>query len=160
LQAKPMKQIKVFLPNSIDFELFKIDDDDFEKCLKYNWKKHSGGYARASISGKWVYLHRFLLNASSKDPQIDHINRDKKDNQKSNLRFISGSQNVFNQDLRCDNKIGISGIHWDNIRKKYFAQITKNNKNYFIGRFSSLEDAMLARKKKEIELFNDTKTSN
>jgi hypothetical protein len=34
LQAKPMKQIKVFLPNSIDFELFKIDDDDFEKTWK------------------------------------------------------------------------------------------------------------------------------
>jgi len=69
----------------------KIDKDDFEKVNKNRWCI-SNGYAMNSGLGS---LHRFIMNAKKGDI-IDHISRDKLDNRKNNLRFVTYSQNAQN----------------------------------------------------------------
>jgi hypothetical protein len=73
-----------------------IDDEDFDKVSKFSWCATANGYAVSRIKNKIVYLHRFLLTAP-KNTIIDHINGDKLDNRKKNLRFCNTSENVRNQ---------------------------------------------------------------
>jgi hypothetical protein len=69
-------------------------------------------YARSSFKteqGKWKiqYHHKLVcecfLNKSNKKFEIDHKNRDKSDNRVENLRYVSKSTNVKNQDF--ENKL-------------------------------------------------------
>ena len=75
-----------------------IDNEDFEKVNKYKWY-FDGRYAIRYLDarvGSSIRLHRFIMNAK-KGQLIDHINRDKLDNQKKNLRFCTRSENRLNQ---------------------------------------------------------------
>lgn len=42
-------------------------------------------------------MHRYILNAKKEDNQIDHINGNRLDNRKSNLHFVTRSQNIQNR---------------------------------------------------------------
>ena len=85
-----------------------VDDEDYELVSKYKWNANtekSKDYttARTTISMvldgfKWsrgIKMHRLIMDA--KDGQIvDHINGDPLDNRRSNLRFVTSSQNARN----------------------------------------------------------------
>lgn len=72
-----------------------IDDDDYERVMEHLWRLHNRGYACADIEGHTVTLHRFVMNARPKSV-IDHINHDKLDCRKENLRTCTQSQNKAN----------------------------------------------------------------
>jgi len=70
-----------------------IDDDDFELVSLYRWyasnpRRKRGHYVMCSINGKTVYLHRFLMGATS-GQVVDHVNGDGLDNRRSNLRVVA-----------------------------------------------------------------------
>lgn len=69
----------------------KVDKDDYEKYYKMKWYINHG-YARSR--GK--LLHRIIMNATN-GIIIDHINNDKLDNRKENLRIATYSQNSQNR---------------------------------------------------------------
>jgi hypothetical protein len=85
----------------------KISDEDFEEISKYKWhiifkRKNGKPYANTSIhisgSGKNrkkknITMHRMVAKT---DTHVDHINGDTLDNQRSNLRSCSNSQNHMN----------------------------------------------------------------
>lgn len=76
-----------------------IDDEDVDIFNKYNWHISDSGYAvwRGLINGKnkTIRLHRLIMHADE-DQIIDHINRNKLDNRKSNLRFTTCAENLRN----------------------------------------------------------------
>jgi hypothetical protein len=121
---------------------FIIDSDDFNKVSVFNWSLHKSGYAVANIGYKktgfksTILLHRLIMSFPNK--LIDHINMDKRDNRKSNLRSCSYSENKCNS-YKKSNAIskGISIIS----SGKFRVRITKNNKTITIGYYSSLDDA-------------------
>ena len=65
-----------------------IDYDDFERCKKVSWCVDNKGYAngRNNQIGT-VRLHRYILSVP-KDKQVDHINRNKLENRKSNSQEL------------------------------------------------------------------------
>lgn len=77
-----------------------VDDDDYSIVSKYHWSFKSSGYVEGKINGKMIKLHRFIAKIhrwNVGENVIDHINRDKKDNRKSNLRICTFQQNLFNR---------------------------------------------------------------
>ena len=76
-----------------------IDLDDVERCKKYKWsvakQNLSNSYVRCKNSKVNMSLHRYLLNYNG-PLVIDHINRDKLDNRKSNLRIATVAENTAN----------------------------------------------------------------
>lgn len=125
------------------------------KCLKflkkYSWHITSKGYAATSVKRKRIYMHRLLLNAG--ELQVDHINHNKLDNRKVNLRLVTNQQNHFNEGLSKNNKSGVKGVHWNKACKKWCVQITLNGKCIHSELVSDLEDAKQLRLELEAKYF-------
>jgi len=106
---------------------------------------NSKGYVVITINGTTYRAHRLIwLGKTGKFPQqIDHWNRIKSDNSWNNLRDVSQSQNMQNTGIRKDNTSGVKGVGFSN--GKWNARIKHLNKNIYLGRFSSFEEAVCHR---------------
>lgn len=132
--------MKKILLNNNKFVL--IDNEDFEIISSFKWYYHTTGYARTSTPKK-IYMHRLILKANKKE-QVDHINGDRLDNRRMNLRLCTEQQNHFNITKHKDNKSGFKGISWDSSRSLWVAHIQANKKLTHIGRFANKLDAIKA----------------
>lgn len=92
---------------------------------------------------------------------VVHVNGDKLDNRKCNLRFVTHGQNMFNQNkLRSSNTAGCIGVRVYSANGKYIARITVNKKIIHLGYFSDLKEAIKARIKAEKQYFGKFMSSN
>lgn len=139
-----MKYIKLY-----HGELVKVDNDDFDKLNQYKWHLCAYGYAERSKyfpesqKSIQVKMHREIMGFP-KDLEVDHINQDRLDNRKENLRLVTKSQNGMNRGPTKKNKSGYKGIHWDEINKKWSVHVNANKKMVFFGRYKSLKEAIIA----------------
>lgn len=122
-----------------------VDDEDFEYLNQWKWYLHSVGYAVRNIPSGQVYMHR-LINNTPKGLLTDHINRNKLDNQRTNLRTVNKSINAVNTGLRSTNKSGCKGVSWSKLHNKWEAYIWKNSKKYHLGLFETILEADRARR--------------
>nr|DAN42705.1 MAG TPA: homing endonuclease [Caudoviricetes sp.] len=115
------------------------DLEDWEQAKDYNWSDRSK-YARATISGNDYPFHRLYPQEDGK--MIDHIDQNRYNNMKSNLRYVTRAQNAYNSNSVQSNT-GIRGV--SKRRDKYGAIITVNGK-FISERYDTLEEAIIARK--------------
>ena len=132
---------------------------DFENGLLYSnysgkviENKSRSGYLYASIScGKGrpkivsnvhVILMYLKHGKLPEDLVVDHIDQDKTNNRADNLRFVTRSKNNSNIDKSNSNsKVKSRGVSLCKRSGKYIAQICKDRKVKFLGRFDTEEDA-------------------
>lgn len=129
-----------------------IDQEDALSFVGVSLTVGTNGYVRI-CSRNWKqdrYLHR-VITSCPVDMVVDHINGDKLDNRRSNLRVCLHQQNMKNMRFTSRNKTGEVGVVFDKKRLKWAAYISHNNKTTFLGRFDLFEQAVLARKKAELE---------
>lgn len=128
-------------------EKAKIDIEDCDKVKNIKWYFSSDiGYVRAN-RGK-TYLSRYLLDVKPDPDQrivVDHINQDKLDNRKCNLRITTKSINALNSKTRTDNTSDIVGVSWSEERRKWVAYINYQGNRISLGRFKGKDDAIKAR---------------
>lgn len=106
-----------------------IDHEDLGKVSKFSWWISSDGYAYRRIDNKTIRMHRVIMNATDTQ-MIDHINRNKLDNRKANLRVCTQSQNMLNTNPRSTNKTGVVGVSWDKNRRRWRSSIVVNGKQH------------------------------
>ena len=127
-----------------------VDNKDFDWLNQWTWCLNSNGYAVRDVGGrknkKRILMHR-LLNKTPKGLSTDHVNRNKLDNRKSNLRTVTQSQNILNAKLSKNNKSGYNGVTW--YKNRWVARIKINYKSIYLGRYKSLKEAVLARSREE-----------
>src|SRR5688572_29928849 len=74
-----------------------IVDEDFQTLLsRYSWGLDSDGYPKAKVDGIHMRLHRLVIGKAPTGMVIDHINQNKLDNRRSNLRFSTFRENALN----------------------------------------------------------------
>lgn len=106
----------------------KIDPDVFYDSivLKRKLQNGCGGYARFCADGsKMIMFHRYILKPEG-DLVCDHINGDKLDNRKKNLRYVTRRQNLLNRKLK--NNTGYIGVSSDSSGKCCVRYRKKNHK--------------------------------
>lgn len=138
----------------------KIDLEDVEKVKNYKWYKRSDGYISAEkvrTSNKATKLHRFIMDYP--DNMIDHIDRDKLNNRKDNLRIIDSIGNNRNKGIQRNNTSGVVGVYWNKQHKKWNARITVNKKAIFLGLFTDLTKAKTVRVNAERKYFGEFRSS-
>lgn len=79
----------------------RVDDEDYDEFSQMSWWIGTRGYAfhPVKIDGKTrsLFLHRLILGLEhGESTETDHINRDKLDNRRSNLRSVTHAQNQQN----------------------------------------------------------------
>lgn len=124
-----------------------VDEEDYQRLMEHNWH-YSGEYAARSITrrknGKRnssnVWMHKVVIN-SPEGMQVDHINRNKLDNRKSNLRVCTSHQNSINIGIRKDNNSGYKGVFFDSRSGKWVARIRHREKSIWIGTFDCVHQA-------------------
>jgi len=112
------------------------------------------GYPSILIDYKLYYSHRlaFLyVDGYIPENHVDHMDKNKLNNQWKNLREVSMQCNLQNCNLSSANTSGVTGVYWESARKKWVAQITISIKNFILGRFVRFEDAVMRRYKEEVE---------
>ena len=105
-------------------EVVLLDDEDYERIDKTGWyltpenrnenenlNIRKTRYATHDTYGK---MHRWILGITDPKILIDHIDHNGLNNQKSNLRTVTSSQNKKNQTLVKNNKFNFNGISFEN----------------------------------------------
>lgn len=125
----------------------KIDTDDLPFVSKHQWYIDSFGYP---ATGKNERLHRLLLGSAVREGMVvDHINRDKLDNRRCNLRICTQKVNVRNASLQRNNKSGVTGVFFDKRAGRWRAQIYHGGKVKHVGIFDDFDEAVRAREEAE-----------
>ena len=118
-----------------------IDVNKYKKVINRKWCLTKSGYVRSRNN---VFLHR-VINGNPPDGQeTDHINRNKLDNRKINLRFCSHLENKLNQEIRQNNTSGFKGVSWHKRTRKWRSEIRFNGKRHYLGLFTSKIEAAKA----------------
>ncbi len=106
------------------------------------------GYARRDFwengQKRRVYLHRLIANPPA-GLHVDHVNRDKLDNRRRNLRVVTRSENLQNRrGATRTSRTGVRGVFQDTRDGAYYARVTVNGRRIDLGRFRTLADAETA----------------
>lgn len=136
-----------------------VDDADFDVLSETRWHFTTVGYA--ANRGKGL-MHRLLMNPPP-GMQVDHINGDKLDNRRANLRICTQQQNLISKSKRKDSKMKFKGVMYVrpsvrslNERKRpYYAKIRHAGTWYGLGYFATQEEAARAYNVKAKELHGE-----
>lgn len=142
-----------------------VDDSDYEWLNQWKWRLTNTGYAvrrqwlgRDESGGcheKLIRMHRLIV-AAPPELEVDHIDGNKLNNQRSNLRLATSQQNNFNFPIRKDKRHsrykGVSRV-WDG--KKFRSHISINGKTKHLGCFTDEVEAAKAYDAAAVELFGE-----
>lgn len=123
-----------------------VDAEDFEHLSRYKWHM-AHGYVVRSVkqpSGKRQVrqLAHFVISIP-KGLLPDHINGNRLDNRKHNLRPATPALNSRNRKTHINNTSGFRGVCWHKRDKKWTAQIKVEGRFLFLGNYLDARTAAL-----------------
>jgi hypothetical protein len=129
-----------------------IDDNDYSLISQYKWRYSKTGCGitsfRVNKIKRTVKMHRLILKLTDPKIQVDHINHNKLDNRRTNLRICTAKENSRNRRPYGKSKyLGVCFSHDARKKNPYtyiIARILVNNKRIFLGSFKTEEAAALA----------------
>ena len=132
------------------------DKDMVDEFSQYYWYIDSHGYVCTRTNKTRLKMHKVVMSDFGGDV-IDHINRNKLDNRRENLRSTTYSMNAFNQKARGNNS-GVIGVY--NVNGRWESVITVKGKRIYLGCFKTIEEAANARKQAELKYYGELKNKS
>jgi hypothetical protein len=121
-----------------------VDDEDYDRLIKLGKWCFNGQYATRKGSGSSLMrMHRVIVNAPA-GYEVDHINMDKLDNRKCNLRICTRAENQRHKGKPKRNTTGYIGIHPDKRDGCYYPRIMVNWESVSLGCYKTPEEAARA----------------
>ena len=123
----------------IKHRLIPFDTEDLDLVRQYTWYISSNGYVVSSSVRKTIgnlTFHRLVMN-TSEDLVVDHLDGNKLNNRKSNLRNCTSSDNNYN----VTTKNMYRGVTYCKQMNKYRAKIKRNYKTIHLGYFDTPQEA-------------------
>jgi hypothetical protein len=134
------------LENTVVVGTAMVDEADFAELSRHRWHLSDTGYACRWVgprkARKRVRMHRFVLgDALGMTDQVDHLNRDRLDNRRANLRPVAlDGFNKQNVPARAGSTSQHRGVSYDRTRQKWVAQAKCAGKR-LMKRFDTEEEA-------------------
>jgi hypothetical protein len=127
----------------------KVDDEDFDLVSQYFWHLDlNGGYAVSYLDpadpSRRLRMHRLIMDPQAHDV-VDHIDGDRLNNQRVNLRVCSQAENTRNR-LKAGGTSRFKGVSLTAGRKKkpWRAQIRSGDRVRCLGYFADEAEAARA----------------
>lgn len=138
-----------------------VDAEDYEKVSAYSWNADSG-YARTFQRKKAkgnkltsLSMHRVVMNVTDPEIIIDHINGNRLDNRKINLRVATVAQNAQNRKKVKGGSSIYLGVTYHKRDERWQAQVRHAGVRYYAGIYLTEEEAARAYDKKAKELHQE-----
>ena len=117
-----------------------VSREDQNLALSRKWTVDGTGYAVAKIERKKASFHRIAAGALP-GFMVDHINRDRLDNRRSNLRIADRSLNTHNAKKAPFASSRYRGVTWRGNERQWEAGIKIAGKTIYLGRYSTQREA-------------------
>ena len=122
-----------------------VDEQDYQELSQYKWYLIDGFAARTikkENKRTTIYMHRVIMDAPI-GISVYHINHNKLDNQRENLRLVKGSARMHRRpSVKHSSKY--RGVYWCKDKRKWIAEIKVYKKQIRLGRFEVEKDAAVA----------------
>lgn len=150
------RAVPVLISRDKGFTYALVDESDYDDVMQWRWHVVANGYASRHGGDGRKYMHRYLMQTPD-GLDTDHINRNKLDNRRCNLRHAERSLNCFNQSPGKNNTSGHRGVGYFKPAKLWRAYITHKSqpKRIELGYFKTKEEAIAARLAAELEWFGE-----
>lgn len=120
----------------------RVSESDFDKVEKATWHLDSTGYPAARINGRTMRLHAVLLPTAH--GFVDHIDGDKLNNTRGNLRVASLAESARNQTARSGSRSRFKGVDFVRGVGKWRARVRADGRVHHVGLFDTEEAAAKA----------------
>jgi hypothetical protein len=128
-----------------------VDATDFEELNRYRWYTFNG-YAARNENGKRVYMHRQIMQPP-KGMVVDHVNHNRYDNTRANLRNVTRHENTFNMRRHVNATSIYKGVGLDKRQGGWYARIVFMGIQVSRARFREEAEAARAYDRLATELF-------
>lgn len=123
-----------------------VDDADEELVVPYSWgliKRTPNFYAGAynPARKKNMTMHRLIMGLDG--PNVDHIDGNGLNNQRSNLRLATVTQGNHNRRKRTDVTSEFKGVCWNKKTQSWRASIQAHGQKIDLGNFDDELEAAL-----------------
>lgn len=125
-----------------------VDDEDYESLSKWKWSADKVGYAYrmaydpATRKQRYQSMHRQILGLSPDDRRfVDHIDLNKSNNRRANLRIANRSQNGTNRLTLPNNTSGVKGVSYFKETGQWKAYVHVKKKLKYLGLYDTIEEA-------------------
>ncbi len=119
-----------------------VDDADYRWLAQWDWRFSSAGYALRTIyphnKRRDIQMHRVIMDAQ-RGQLVDHINGNRLDNRRCNLRLVSRSQNQWNRRKNRKGSSPYKGVSYH--RKGWHARIRWHRRRLHLGYYDTPEMA-------------------
>lgn len=132
------------------------DGSDYDKVCGHKWTFQKGYAAitdNASKPRHTIKMHQVIIPTVPEGMCIDHINGNRLDNRRINLRIVTLAQNTHNSKSRTSSTSQYKGVSYDKSRGKWIASIQLQGSTKHLGRFDIEEDAANAYDNAAIEAY-------
>jgi len=130
-----------------------VDAADYEWLSQYSWS-YRAGYAGCRIKGKTVLMHRLIMN-TPKGKVVDHVDGNRLNNCRANMRNCTPGENRCNQAKHIGSVSRYKGVFYLERTGRYYAKIRQRGKEYWLGCFDDEVEAARAYDRKAVELFGE-----
>lgn len=120
---------------------FALVDHADRHLAAHRWSRTAAGYARRRVDGRTVLMHREVMGMTRGDElTVDHINRDRLDNRRANLRLATQAENAQNQGSRGGSSQH-RGVSLCRRSGRWVAHTSLGGTYRFLGRFDTEQEA-------------------
>ena len=133
---------------------FYVSLTDLPKVLELTWYVNEARDNEVINGCNKIKLHRYIMDVTDSNIDIDHINHDRRDNRRENLRIATRSENNRNRYIH-HNTSGKVGVSYSKARDSYESYIGINGKCIKLGYSKSFEEAVAKRIKAEEKYYGD-----
>lgn len=117
-----------------------VDADDYSKLACYRWSVARTGHILRQWRGGRVFLHNAIMSPPT-GMEVDHIDRNPRNNRRSNLRICTHAENHQNKGASPNKRSRFRGVAFDRQRGKWVAKHKLNGRTHNLGRFQTEEEA-------------------
>ncbi len=130
-----------------------VDAADYEWLSRYRWFLHNG-YAGRREKNKVVLMHREITRAP-KGMVVDHVDANKVNNCRFNLRVCTPDENRYNLGKKYGSRSRFKGVTYNRRLRKWLARCRFKGRVYCLGYYDDEVEAARAYDHKAVELFGE-----